>query len=234
MAPSPSSIPTDNRVVATIPVHKLPYVICVDSDRASRLRSQQRIEHGQRHRPGPPARDCRGRHGRAPGLARISPDRRTLVVTNRGSGSVSIFDIPPYAATQVAASWLPLKAKPAASGALPRLRVAFSGCTGATDATILPDSSKAFIACSGGHQVMVVSLAAEPGSWRSQAKPFPAHGPFADPAGRRTDPGPAGAQARRRRDLLLQLRLQLHLGDQHPDQRDWRHLHHRQPALPSA
>jgi len=33
---------------------------------------------------------------------------------------------------------------------------------------ILPDSSKAFIACSAGHQVMAISLAAEPGSWAAR------------------------------------------------------------------
>jgi YVTN family beta-propeller protein len=33
---------------------------------------------------------------------------------------------------------------------------------------ILPDSSKAFIACSSGHQVMAVSLAAAPGSWAAK------------------------------------------------------------------
>jgi len=54
---------------------------------------------------------------------------------------------------------------------MPRLRAAFSGCPGATDAVIMPDSSKAFIACSGGHQVMVVSLAAAPESWAAKQNP---------------------------------------------------------------
>ena len=36
---------------------------------------------------------------------------------------------------------------------------------------ILPDSSKAFIACSAGHQVMAVSLAAAPGSWAAKQNP---------------------------------------------------------------
>jgi len=39
------------------------------------------------------------------------------------------------------------------------VRSVFGGCPAATHAVILPDSSKAFIACSGGHQVMVVGLA---------------------------------------------------------------------------
>src|SRR6201999_618330 len=74
--------------------------------------------------------------GEAPGLAKISPDLSTLVVTNRAGGSVSIVD--------------PLKM---------RVRAVFPGCPQATDAVILPDSSKAFIACSGGHQVMAIGLA---------------------------------------------------------------------------
>jgi YVTN family beta-propeller protein len=36
---------------------------------------------------------------------------------------------------------------------------------------ILPDSSKAFIACSAGHQVMAVSLAAASGSWPAKQNP---------------------------------------------------------------
>jgi YVTN family beta-propeller protein len=36
---------------------------------------------------------------------------------------------------------------------------------------ILPDSSKAFIACSAGHQVMAVSLAAAAGSWPARQNP---------------------------------------------------------------
>ena len=51
---------------------------------------------------------------------------------------------------------------------MPRLRAVFTGCPGATDAVILNDSSKAFIACSGGHQVMAVSLAAAPESWAAK------------------------------------------------------------------
>jgi len=33
------------------------------------------------------------------------------------------------------------------------------GCPGASDVVILPDSSKAFVACSAGHQIMVIALA---------------------------------------------------------------------------
>jgi len=51
------------------------------------------------------------------------------------------------------------------------LRSIFAGCPGASDVAILPDSLKAFVACSAGHQVMSVALAraaqpaaAQPGS----------------------------------------------------------------------
>jgi YVTN family beta-propeller protein len=96
--------------------------------------------------------------GEQPGVDRISPDGRSLVVTNRNSNSVSIIDVPPYDAK-------------AASEPHPRLRAAFPGCPGAADAVILPDSSKAFVACSAGHQVMAISLAAAPGTWAAKQNP---------------------------------------------------------------
>ena len=74
-------------------------------------------------------------------MARIANDGKTLVVTNRVSGSVSIADVRSL-----------------------RVRSSFDHCPGATDAIILPDSSKAFIACSGGHQIMVIGLAHTTGS----------------------------------------------------------------------
>lgn len=76
--------------------------------------------------------------GEGPAEVRVSPDGGTLVVTNRGAGSVSVVDAKTLA-----------------------VRAVFRGCPGATDVVILPDSSKAFAACSGGHQVMAVGLARE-------------------------------------------------------------------------
>ena len=147
-----------NRIVATIPVHRLPSFIVVDptghrayvtntgSNTVSVLNLDSRREIAV------------AGTGEQPGLDRISPDGRTLVVTNRGSGSVSIFEVAPY--------------NPAAtSEPPPHLRAAFPGCPGATDAVILPDSSKAFVACSAGHQVMSVGLAAAPGSWEAKQNP---------------------------------------------------------------
>ena len=71
---------------------------------------------------------------------------KTLVVPNRAGNSVSVVDA---------------AARPPANS----VRAVFEGCTGAADAVVLPDSSKAFIACAGGHQVMAVALA------HSQAHP---------------------------------------------------------------
>ena len=148
----------NNRVAATIPVHRLPSFVSVDptghrayvansgSNTFSVLDLDQRREIAV------------AGTGEQPDVDRISPDGRTLVVTNRGSNSVSIFDVPPYDPAQ-------------AHEPAPHLRAAFPGCPGAADAVILPDSSKAFIACSSGHQVMVVSLAAAPSSWAARQNP---------------------------------------------------------------
>ena len=74
--------------------------------------------------------------GESPAVVRVAPDGATLVVTNRSGGSVSVIDAHDL-----------------------KVRAAFSGCPQASDLVILPDSSKAFAACTGGHQVMVVGLA---------------------------------------------------------------------------
>ncbi|GAC1356674.1 MAG: hypothetical protein NVSMB3_03020 [Acidobacteriaceae bacterium] len=145
-----------NQVVGTIPVRKQPYAISVDAEgrRAYVANAGSNnvsvIDLAQRRElMAAPAGD-------GPGVARVSPDMRTVVVTNRGSGSVSIF------ATG--------GAKDAEAKAL-TLRATIPGCPGATDAVVLTDSSKAFLACSAGHQVMVVNLAAAPDSWAARQNP---------------------------------------------------------------
>jgi YVTN family beta-propeller protein len=147
-----------NRIAATIPVHRLPSFVSVDSTghRAYVANSGSNtisILDLDRRREITVAGT-----GEQPDVARISPDGRSLVVTNRGSNSVSIFDVPPYNPAETR--------EPS-----PHLRAAFPGCPGASDAVILPDSSKAFVACSTGHQVMAVSLAAAPGSWVARQNP---------------------------------------------------------------
>ena len=131
-----------NQVAATIPVGRTPYSIDIASDGRTGYVANAGANDVS-------IIDLESRRvtatvgvGEGPGVARISPDGRALVVSNHKSGSVSVVD-----------------PKPA------RVRAIFSGCPGATAVTILPDSSKAFVACSGGHQVMVLGLArpASPG-----------------------------------------------------------------------
>lgn len=125
-----------NRVVATIAVHRQPVSIDVDP-------GGQRAWVANAGSNNVSVLDLATRReigvagvGESPAEARISPDGDTLVVTNRRSGSVTVLD-----ARRLT------------------VRAVFSGCPGASDAVILPDSSKVFIACSSGHQVMVIGLA---------------------------------------------------------------------------
>jgi len=146
-----------NEVVRTIGVHRTPYSLDVSPDgkRAYVANSGSNtvsvIDLDKRREIAVASA------GEAPGVVRVSPDNRTLVVSNRMAGSVSIYSIS-ESETQ------PL-----------RFREAYSGCAGATDVAIVPNSSqdlpsgaKAFIACSGSHNVMVVWLAATPDSWRGK------------------------------------------------------------------
>jgi YVTN family beta-propeller protein len=153
-----------NQVVATIPVRKLPYFIDVDAtgQRAyvanSGSNSVSVIDLDARREIGVLGA------GEQPGVARVSADGRSLVVSNRGSGSVSIYGMEPQPEKGPGLG-IPLLSgnnaagKKSTSADLPKLRATFAGCPGATDIAILPFSTKAFIACSGGHQVMAVALA---------------------------------------------------------------------------
>ncbi len=130
-----------NRVTATMRVQKQPYFIDVDAqgERAyvanSRSNNVSVLDLGLRREIGVIGA------GEGPGMARISGDGKTVVITNRSSGSVSIADARTF-----------------------KVRSSFDHCPGATDAIIMPDSSKAFVTCSGGHQVMVIGLAHGTGS----------------------------------------------------------------------
>jgi YVTN family beta-propeller protein len=154
---------TSNTIVATIPVHKLPSAIDVDSagHRAYVANSGSNtvsvIDLDRRREVAVAGT------GERPGLARISPDMRSLVVTNRDSGSVSIFAIAPYTVdTGLSLPGIPAKSHLTTGDPTPHLRAAFSGCPGASDAVILPNSTKAFVACSDSSRVMAISLAAAP------------------------------------------------------------------------
>ena len=148
---------TRNNVVATIGVRQRPYFIAVSPDgkRAyvpdSGSNTVSVIDLDQRRQIAVVAT------GEGPGVARIAPDNRTLVVTNQQAGSVSIYSINESTSAPLT------------------LREAFSGCPGATDAVILPDSTKALVACSGGHQVMTIWLAAAPDTWRGKQDPSLQH-----------------------------------------------------------
>jgi YVTN family beta-propeller protein len=134
-----------NTVTATIPVHREPESISVDStgklayvanagsNQISVIDLESRRQIAAVHTP------------EKPDDAVISPDGRSLVITSKLNGMTSVYAADPL-------------------GTL-NLRATFRGCPGATSAVILPDSSKTFVACSAGRQVMVISLAAEAGSW---------------------------------------------------------------------
>jgi len=83
--------------------------------------------------------------GEEPDALAVAPDGKTLVVANRRGNSVSLID----PATRL-------------------VRAVFSGCAGAGDVVVLPDSTKAFAACSDGHQIMAIALA------HAAGKPSPA------------------------------------------------------------
>lgn len=135
----------NNSVAATIPVHKQPVAIAVkpEGDLAYVVNSGSNTVS---------VLDLKQRRevaqigvGEDPTAARVSPDGNTLVVANRGGNSVSIIDT---------------KSR--------QIRAVLEGCPGAGDIVILPDSSKAFAACSAGHQVMAMQLAHEA---RSDGRP---------------------------------------------------------------
>ena len=128
----------NNTVAGAIPLHKQPVSISVDAkgERAyvanTGSNSVSVIDLKDRREIAQLAA------GNDPSGARISPDGKSLVVADRGGNSVTIID-PQTGAT----------------------RAVFTGCPGAVDPVIVPDSSKAFVACSAAHAVMVIGLAAQ-------------------------------------------------------------------------
>ena len=82
-----------NAVTATIPVHKLPYFLSVDTEGkrgyvANAGSNTVSVLDLATHKEIATAGT-----GEQPGLARVSPDGRTLVVSNRGSGSISVYNL---------------------------------------------------------------------------------------------------------------------------------------------
>jgi YVTN family beta-propeller protein len=155
-----------NRVAFTFPVHRQPTSIVVDStghrayvtnsgsNSISAIDLDQRrefLEVSTQPQPGP---------------AVLAPDGRSLVVTHPLSGTISVYATAPYVAREKYPIITPIGTGPALA-----LRSTFSGCPGASAPIILPDSSKAFVACSGAHHVMALNLAAAPGSWPAKQNP---------------------------------------------------------------
>jgi YVTN family beta-propeller protein len=158
-----------NTVTATIPVHLLPVAIAIDatgtlayvanagSNTVSVLELKTRREVAQivtGEDPGSPRTGVRP-WGGEPVALRISPDGKTLVVANHRGNSVTIVDL-----TNVSTLSAPIDSvrRPSTRA----VRATIDGCPGASDVVILPDSSKAFVSCSAGHQVMAIALARQP------------------------------------------------------------------------
>jgi YVTN family beta-propeller protein len=124
-----------NKVVAIIGLERTPYFVDVSSDgnRAyvanSNSNSVSVIDLGNR-------RVLRNISvGQSPGLARVSRDGKIVVVAERLGNSVSVIDAERM-----------------------QVRSSVAVCRQPTDLQILPDSGKAFVACSGSAQVAVVGL----------------------------------------------------------------------------
>jgi YVTN family beta-propeller protein len=124
-----------NTVIATIPVHRQPLSIDLDAD-------GQRAYVANSGSNSVSVIDLKARQelaqfgvGGQPVAARLAPDGKTLVVASQQGSSVTLMD--------------------PANG---HVRVVLQGCPGAASPVVLPDSSKAFVACSAGHQVMVIAL----------------------------------------------------------------------------
>ena len=129
-----------NRVVKTIPAGKTPSALAMDAP-------DERLYVANTGSNSVSVIDLRARAvvgvigtGEVPGAVAVSPDNTTLAVANTQAGSITLYEI--------------------GSKPLPQRRASFAGCPGARSLAIQPDSSKLFVACSAGRQVMVVGLRA--------------------------------------------------------------------------
>jgi YVTN family beta-propeller protein len=131
-----------NRVVATVPVRKSPAALAIGPKGEFLYAANAGSNNVSVISIAARARIGTVGAGEGPDSLVVSPDGNTLVVANGGSGSVTVMDLPAHG--------------------LPLLRSTFSGCPGANSVVILPDSSKAFIACTTGRQVMDLGLRTPP------------------------------------------------------------------------
>ena len=126
----------NNSVAATIPVHWQPVGLALDPENDFAYVANAASNNVS-------VIDLKARRevgaigaGEEPAAVRVSPDGKTLAIANRRGNSVSLVDT-----------------------ATRRVRAVFEGCPGATDVVILPDSTKAFVACSAGHQILAIAIA---------------------------------------------------------------------------
>ena len=125
-----------NAVVATIGVHGRPYFIDVSEDGKRAYVANSGIVQRQRHR----SREADRRSATYASAPRrdwrgFRPDGSTVVVSNRGDNTVSLIDAKSL-----------------------RVRATLPVCQQPEDVAILPDSSKAFVSCSGSSQVASIRL----------------------------------------------------------------------------
>jgi len=156
----------NNTVAATIPLHRRPVAIDIDSsgtlayvanagsNTVSVLELKTRREVAQIET------------GQEPVALRISPDGKTLVVANHRGNSVTIVDL---ANVSTLSAPVDTVRRPSTRA----VRATIDGCPGASDVVILPDSSKAFVSCSAGHQVMAIALARQPEPTKPDAPTSP-------------------------------------------------------------
>jgi YVTN family beta-propeller protein len=156
----------NNTVAASIPLHRRPVAIDIDptgtlayvanagSNTVSVLELKTRREVAQIQT------------GEEPIALRVSPDGKTLIVANHRGNSVTIVDL---ANVSTLAAPIDTVRRPSTRA----VRATILGCPGSSDAVILPDSSKAFVSCSAGHQVMVIALARQPDPTKPDAPTAP-------------------------------------------------------------
>jgi len=141
-----------NQIVATMPVHRTPAALSIDptghrafvANAGSNTLSVLDLD---TRRPLASVSTTPN-----PTSALIAPDGRTLLVTHPDAGTIALY-----------AAGAPQTSDPALT-----LRATFAGCPGATSPVILPDSSRAFIACPDSNQVLALQLSAAPNSWSAR------------------------------------------------------------------
>ena len=124
-----------NRVVATIGLERSPYFADISADGKRAYVANSESNSVSVVDLGPRRVLSNIRVGQSPGLARVSIDGKVVVAAERLGNSVSVIDAEKM-----------------------EVRSSVGVCREPTDVQILPDSGKAFVACSGSAQIAVVGL----------------------------------------------------------------------------